>query len=107
MHIFVFSRAICSYLATKFGKDDALYPNDPRKRAEVDRLNQFDQGTLFHRFGEYVVSSSQLMLLSIISNVSDCYSTYFNNSIYLLGKIASCQLLISKGNHNNSMNCHI
>ncbi|KAK4313289.1 hypothetical protein Pmani_015346 [Petrolisthes manimaculis] len=48
------SRPICSYLASKFGKDDTLYPSDLRKRAEVDRLNYFDQGTLFHRFGEYV-----------------------------------------------------
>lgn len=48
------SRPTCSYLASKYGKDDSLYPNDPRTRAEVERLNSFDMGTLFHRFGEYV-----------------------------------------------------
>nr|ACU46011.1 glutathione S-transferase [Eriocheir sinensis] len=48
------SKAACSYLASKYGKDDSLFPNDPRARAVVERLNYFDMGTLFHRFGQYV-----------------------------------------------------
>ncbi|KAG0713704.1 Glutathione S-transferase 1, isoform C [Chionoecetes opilio] len=48
------SRPTCSYLASKYGKDDSLYPTDPQARAKVERLNYFDMGTLFHRFGEYV-----------------------------------------------------
>lgn len=48
------SRPICSYLASKYGKDDSLFPSDPRARAEVERMNYFDMGTLFSRFGEYV-----------------------------------------------------
>ncbi|KAG0710192.1 Glutathione S-transferase 1, isoform D [Chionoecetes opilio] len=47
------SRAICSYLATQYGKDDSLYPNNPRARCVVDARLYFDMGTLYRRFADY------------------------------------------------------
>jgi len=47
------SRAIMSYLVGKFGKDDSLYPNDPQKRANVDRMLYFDIGTLYKSMIDY------------------------------------------------------
>ncbi|XP_077286219.1 glutathione S-transferase 1-like [Arctopsyche grandis] len=47
------SRAICSYLVTKYGKDDSLYPKDAKTRAMVDQRMYFDIGTLYARFADY------------------------------------------------------
>jgi glutathione S-transferase len=45
-------------LVDKYGKDDSLYPKDPKKRALVDQRLYFDLGTLYQRFGDYYVSIS-------------------------------------------------
>uniref|UniRef100_A0A8D8UCW4 Glutathione S-transferase 1, isoform D n=1 Tax=Cacopsylla melanoneura TaxID=428564 RepID=A0A8D8UCW4_9HEMI len=47
------SRAIISYLASQYGKDDSLYPKDPKKRGLVDQRLYFDIGTLYQRFADY------------------------------------------------------
>nr|QGZ00470.1 glutathione S-transferase delta1 [Glyphodes pyloalis] len=44
------SRAIMTYLANAYGKDDSLYPKNPRQRAIVDQRLNFDLGTLFMRY---------------------------------------------------------
>jgi len=43
------SHAIGPYLVNTYGKDDSLYPKDPRKKAIVDQRLQFDCGTLYPR----------------------------------------------------------
>jgi len=47
------SRAILGYLVDQYGKDDTLYPKDPKKRALVEQRLYFDAGTLYQRFGDY------------------------------------------------------
>uniref|UniRef100_A0A1Q3FSS6 glutathione transferase n=1 Tax=Culex tarsalis TaxID=7177 RepID=A0A1Q3FSS6_CULTA len=44
------SRAILIYLCEKYGKNDALYPRDPKKRAVINQRLYFDMGTLYQRF---------------------------------------------------------
>ncbi|XP_041988753.1 glutathione S-transferase 1-like isoform X3 [Aricia agestis] len=44
------SRAIQAYLVNAYGRDDSLYPKNPRARALVDQRLNFDLGTLFRRY---------------------------------------------------------
>nr|CAD7574750.1 unnamed protein product [Timema californicum] len=48
-------RAILGYLVDQYGKDDSLYPKDPKKRALVNQKLYFDIGTLFPRLKQYFV----------------------------------------------------
>lgn len=47
------SRAICSYLASQYGKDDSFYPNNPKARCIVDQRLYFDIGTLYQKWADY------------------------------------------------------
>nr|QIC35737.1 glutathione S-transferase delta 1 [Ostrinia furnacalis] len=44
------SRAIMTYFVNAYGRDDALYPKNPRLRAVVDQRLQFDLSTLSMRY---------------------------------------------------------
>ncbi|TDG48258.1 hypothetical protein AWZ03_005433 [Drosophila navojoa] len=47
------SRAILVYLVEKYGKDDSLYPKDPKQQAIVNQRLYFDMGVLFKSFADY------------------------------------------------------
>jgi len=47
------SRAIAVYLVEKYGKDDSLFPKDPKTRAVVNQRLYFDMGTLTDAFSKY------------------------------------------------------
>ena len=49
------SRAAAAYLVSKYGKNDKLYPKDPKVRAVVDQRMYFDMGTFYKAFGDCVV----------------------------------------------------
>ena len=41
------SRAVAAYLASKYGKDDSLYPKDLETRYKVDHRLYFDMGVFY------------------------------------------------------------
>lgn len=47
------SRAILGYLADQYGKDESLYPKDPKRRALINQRLYFDMGVLYQRFADY------------------------------------------------------
>jgi glutathione S-transferase len=49
------SRAIVTYLAENFAKDDSWYPKDPVKRALVNQRLYFDIGALYGSLWDYLV----------------------------------------------------
>lgn len=45
-----------TYLVEQYGKDDSLYPKDPKKRAIVNQRLYFDACTLYKALADYYVS---------------------------------------------------
>lgn len=60
----LFSRAIAKYLVGKYAKNDDLYPTDFYTRLEVDRILDFDLGTVFRRATDYFVR-----IVSFLQNI--------------------------------------
>merc|ERR1712213_170305 len=48
------SRAIALYLVNAHGKDNKLYPTEPKARAIVDQRMYFDMGNFYDKFGQCV-----------------------------------------------------
>ena len=49
------SRGIATYLVSKYGKNDNLYPKDVAIRAIVDARLYFDMGVFYKAMGDIVV----------------------------------------------------
>jgi glutathione S-transferase len=49
------SRAGAAYLVNAYGKDDKLYPKDPKVRAVVDQRMYFDMGTFYKAMADVLV----------------------------------------------------
>lgn len=56
------------YLASKYAKNDSLYPKDPKKRGMVDQMLYFDVGSLHENMVKcYVRIPSDIFIALIIS----------------------------------------
>ncbi|KAK9874737.1 hypothetical protein WA026_005550 [Henosepilachna vigintioctopunctata] len=98
------SRAIITYLVSQYGKDDSLYPKDPKKRAVVDQRLYFDASTLYARYADlyYPLYFAGVPLDSLKADkLRDAYQVLNNflaNSKYAAGDhltVADISLLAS------------
>lgn len=98
------SHAICTYLITKYGKDDSLYPKDAFERAQVDQRMHFDSGVLFPRFRNLFMSFGKADLAKeAMDNLVEALKlleTFLGDNKYLVGNTLtladfSCGVLVS------------
>ncbi|KAJ8972606.1 hypothetical protein NQ314_000097 [Rhamnusium bicolor] len=85
------SRAIMTYLQNQYGKNDSLYPKDPKKRGLVDQRLYFDLGTLYARASDYyypVIFSGASYDPAKLEKISEAFKlleTFLDNSDYVAG----------------------
>ncbi|XP_036331250.1 glutathione S-transferase 1-like [Rhagoletis pomonella] len=92
-HAITDSHAIIAYLASKYGKNDSLYPKDLVKRSIVDQRLYYDTGVIFERAlrgttkpiifaNQTVVPKSQI---EIIANVYETVNGFLKDHSYVAG----------------------
>ncbi|XP_058450858.1 glutathione S-transferase 1-like [Malaya genurostris] len=85
------SRAILIYLCEKYGKGDAWYPRDPKKRAIVNQRLYFDMGTLYQRFSQHyypVIFEGKQFSDETAQRMEEGFGfleTYLDGSVYVAG----------------------
>ncbi|XP_036323959.1 glutathione S-transferase 1-1-like [Rhagoletis pomonella] len=85
------SRAILVYLVEKYGKDDSLFPKDPKKQAVVNQRLYFDMGTLYKSFADYYYpqifakQSADPELYKKIETAFDFLNTFLEGNKYVAG----------------------
>jgi len=89
------SRAISSYLVESYGKDDSLYPKDPKQRAVVDQRLYFDMGSLYAKFGECIYP----VLFGGVKEITEEKKTALANVLTLLDGFISSSGGYVAGNH--------
>ncbi|KAH8392718.1 hypothetical protein KR215_002748 [Drosophila sulfurigaster] len=102
------SHAIITYLVSKYGKDDSLYPKDLLKRAVVDQRLHFESGVVFANalraitknlffFGMKVIPKERIQA---IVEVYDFVETFLKGHDYVAGDhltVADFSLISSVG----------
>ncbi|GAB6023111.1 Glutathione S-transferase [Chamberlinius hualienensis] len=86
------SRAIMSYLVSQYGKNDKLYPIDPKKRALVDIMLNFELGSLYPAY----YTSFRLLLAK--KPVSDEAKAEVDDKLSTLNNILSSRAYVAGDN---------
>ncbi|XP_011873043.1 PREDICTED: uncharacterized protein LOC105564891 [Vollenhovia emeryi] len=101
------SRAIMTYLANQYSKNDCLYPKDPKKRALVDQRMYFDMGTLYQSFADYYYTlifsgvTPEQAKLDKINNALCFLDKFLEGENYVAGKtltLADLTLVVTISN---------
>ncbi|KAH8289038.1 hypothetical protein KR054_005559, partial [Drosophila jambulina] len=85
------SRAIIVYLVEKYGKDDSLFPKDPKKQAVVNQRLYFDLSSLFDSFVKYYYSLTATgqhkteEAIEKIENAFELLNTFLEGQEYMAG----------------------
>ncbi|XP_076165358.1 glutathione S-transferase 1-1-like isoform X2 [Ptiloglossa arizonensis] len=86
------SRAIMTYLVEQYGKDDSLYPKDPKKRAIVNQRLYFDACTLYKALADYYFpmlfakAPKDKVKYECIGTALGFFETFLEGENYIAGK---------------------